>query len=120
LKLPVDLDALGASALMGFGQGARDGSTAPEVHFVRSLPVEGEVRHDGVVPVDAPSGQAFELGERVEGVKEEPGVLQLLPSALDHRVGRDEKHLREDSVRSELVAVGVDHLILVLHAGVHE
>ncbi len=120
MKLSVDLDALGASSRVGFGQGGRNGDAGSEVHVVGGLPIEGEVRHDGVVLLDVPSGQAFELGERVERVKEEPPVLQLLPEALNHGVRRDEEDLREDPFKRERLAVSVDDSVLVLHAGVHE
>ncbi len=55
MKLPVDLDALGASALLGFCQGGRDGSTGPEVHLVRGLPVEGK-RQSNSTSTDTPQG----------------------------------------------------------------
>jgi len=87
-----------------------------EVHLVRGLAEKGWMGHLRVVLFNKELDQDTKPLDRIEGVEKKPLMLHRTPERLNHRVGKANIDLRENSVQAGSEQSGVHRAVDVLNA----
>jgi hypothetical protein len=110
--------ARGACIALGQGKFLSHFRARSEEHLVRRLPTRRWMRHLRVVLVDVEFHRRANTRHRVQGVQEQPLMLQRPPICLDERIEKGDLDLGKHAVQACCGQDGIHGAVHVLYAGI--